>query len=131
MATFYGSDTYCLTDLPLIDVQVVDPKQLIAQRLVRRLSTPYGALGIIGDDADAGLDVRQYLNAALSPRQVSAIAQAVESELLKDEQVANCTATLTFAAGALVIGLSVVSAAGPFTLTLNVSALTTTLVFGS
>lgn len=131
MATFYGTDTYCVSDLPLVDVQVTDPKQLIGQRLARRLTTPRGALGLIGDDPDAGLDVRQFLNAALSPRQISAIGQAVEAEALKDEQVASSAATVTFAAGALTIALKVSSSVGPFQLTLSVSALNTSLIFGS
>jgi len=131
MATLYGTDTYCVSDLPLVDVQVTDPKQLIGQRLARRLITPRGALGLIGDDPDAGLDVRQFLNAALSPRQISAIGQAVEAEVLKDEQVASSSAAVTFAAGALTIALKVSSSVGPFQLTLSVSALNTLLIFGS
>lgn len=131
MAIFYGTDTDCVSDLPLVDVQVTDPKQLIGQRLARRLVTPRGALGLIGDDPDAGLDVRQFLNAALSPRQISAIGQAVEAEALKDEQVASSSAAVTFAAGALTIALKVSSSVGPFQLTLSVSALNTSLIFGS
>lgn len=129
MSVFYGSDTACLTDLTLIDRQVTDPKTLIAQRLARRLQTPRGALANIGDDPNFGWDVRQYLNGKFTTSTTITAQEQIQSECLKDEQVATAKAAVTLVNGTMTIALSIVSSAGPFTLTMNVNQLTTALVF--
>lgn len=129
MVTFYGSDTYCLTDLPLIDLQVTNPKILIGQRVARRLQTPRGALASINDDPDFGWDVRQYCNGKIGPNQIGIAKSQIESECLKDEQVATADAAITFDGGDLTIDIEMDTSAGPFLLTLNVSALTVEAVF--
>ncbi len=129
MATFYGSDSYCIDDLLLIDLQVTDPKQLIAQRLIRRLTTPRGALKAINDDPEFGWDVRQYINAKLAPSTIVAAQVQIQVECLKDEQVASAAARVTINAGAIVITVDIRSAAGPFSMTMNVSSLSTEAVF--
>jgi hypothetical protein len=129
MATVYGSDTTCLTDIPLIDQQVTDPRILVGQRTARRLTTPRGALAAINDDPAFGWDVRQYINAKLTPAQIAGAQAQIESEVLKDEQIQSVNATLTFSEGSLSISLQLQGSAGPFTLTLNVEQLTTQLIF--
>jgi hypothetical protein len=129
MAIFYGSDSYCLDDVLLIDTQVTDPRVLIGQRLIRRLTTPPGALALINDVAD-GFDVRQFINAKISPGTI-AIAQAqIADECLKDQQVQTADVEMTLAKnGNLSINIGGLTAAGPFSLTMNVSQLTTEVVF--
>lgn len=131
MATFYGSDTSCVTDLPLIDVQVSDAKTLIGQRIARRLTTPRGALGLIGDDGDFGWDVRQLFNGQVSPSFRQTAAQQIAAEVLKDEQVESCEVSVDFVAstGSLTIQLTLTTSAGPFILTALVSALDVSLIF--
>ncbi len=129
MATFYGSDTFCLDDLPLIDTQITDPRVLIGQRIARRLSTPHGALGLIGDDPDAGWDVKQYVLAKMGPSAISVAKSQIVSECIKDEQVLDCDCQMSLTGNSLGITLALTTAAGPFALTLNVNELTTQAVF--
>lgn len=131
MSTYYGTDTFCLNDIGWTDVLVTDPKTLIAQRLFRRLQTDRGALALIGDDPDFGLNVRQFLNGQQSPAAAALIERSVQQECLKDEQVDGVNVTVTFVGASLSIALAVVSSAGPFTLTLNVAQLTTEAIFNS
>lgn len=128
---YYGSDTYCLTDVQLIDTQVTDPRVLISQRLVRRLTTPYGALAIINDVADDGFDVRTLINAKITSAGVIAAQNRIQSECLKDEQVHACTVDLAFndLSNSAAITITVTAQIGIFLLTLNVSELTVELVF--
>lgn len=122
MAINFGSDTYCISDIPLIDLQVTDAKTLVAQRLARRLTTPRGGLAAIGDEADFGWDVRQYVNGRMSPALLSQAQQQIAAECLKDEEVASCDVSMSFVnGGALTITLQVTTADGPFSLVLNVS----------
>lgn len=130
MAVFYGSDTVCLYDLPRIDLQVVDPVQLIGQRLARRLQTPRGALALIGDDPNFGWDVRQYINGRFNPTTLGVAESQIANECMKDEQVQAATARLTLSGLALTIDIEVESSAGPFSLTMQVSQLTVDLIFG-
>lgn len=130
MATFYGSDTACLGDVGLVDVLVTDPMRLIGERISRRLTTPKGALGLIGGDPGAGLDVRQWVNAKLGPSDVGTIQRLIEAEVRKDEQVDDVTATVNQTAGRLTVRLALTTSTGPFTLTLNVNQLSADLVYG-
>lgn len=129
-AVFYGSDDYCISDLLLIDQLVLDPSQLVGQRIARRLTTPRGALALISDDPDFGLDVRQYVNAKLSNADISSAQSSIQSEILKDEQVQNVAVSMVVSGGAVNISINGNTAIGPFTLTLNVNQLTASLVFG-
>lgn len=129
MATFYGSDTTCVSDVPLIDLQITNPNILIGQRIARLLQTPRGGFAAIGGDPDRGLDVRQFLNAKISPTTLAQAQQQIVNECLKDEEVQSATCTATMANGVLTIALNIVAASGPFLLTLNVSQLTVDAVF--
>lgn len=128
---FVGSDTFCLTDVELIDRQVTDPRVLIAQRVARRWQIPRGALAIINDDPNAGWDITQYVNAKLTPQVVSVAESQLLAEALKDEQVASGTVQMVpgVAQGNFVVTGRFQSAAGPFTLTMGVRDLTVSAVF--
>lgn len=132
MATFYGSDSYCISDVGLIDFQVTNPTQLIGQRIARRLQTPRGALAGIGDDPNFGWDVRQYINAALTPVSIAQAQAQIQAECTKDEEVQSAEVTLAQnAGGGLTITIVLTTATGPFTLTLAVTALTVDAIFNS
>lgn len=129
MATFYGSDTTCVSGLPLIDLQITDPAILIGQRLDRRLQTPRGALALIGDDANGGLDLRQYINGKVGPNQLAAMESDIKAECEKDEEVQSVGVSVSFAAGVLSVFIVGIASSGPFSLTLNVTDLTVDAVF--
>jgi hypothetical protein len=131
MATNYGSDTTCVSDTPIIDLQISDPQQVIGQRIARRLQTPRGGLAAIGDDPNFGLDIRQYTLARMNPSQLSQAQSQIAAECTKDEEVSAADVTIQFTnGGPMTVTIQLTSAAGPFTLTLAVSALTTALIFG-
>jgi hypothetical protein len=132
MATNYGSDTDCVTDIPLIDVQVTTPQKIIGQRIARRLMTPRGALGLIGDDADFGWDVRQLFNGKISPTFIATAESQIAAECVKDEQVGGADVDLNFTQSnsVMAIDINLTTAEGPFSLTLTVSQLTASLIFG-
>lgn len=132
MSVFYGSDTSCVSDIPLIDLQVTKPSILVGQRIARRLTTPRGALASINDDPDFGWDCRQYVNAKLAPSDIITAKAQISAEVLKDEQVESCTVEFVGpnSAGALTITVNGTLSNGPFSLTLNVGQLTTDLVLG-
>lgn len=129
MATFYGSDTACLTDLQRIDLQVTDPRRLIGERIARRLQTPRGGLASIGDDPDAGFNVRQLVNAKVRPADMGNFEAQIKAECLKDEQVDAAAVNLQLVGDALTIAIELATAEGPFTLTMNVTQLTVEAVF--
>ena len=131
MAINYGSDTACLLDVGLVDIQITDPVQLIGQRIARRLQTPRGALAAINDDPNFGWDVRQYINGKISPTTIAAAQTQILAECLKDEQVSAATVTIGYvrSTGVMTINIVAQSASGPFTLTLTVDQLTVDAVF--
>lgn len=96
----------------------------LGQALGRRLVTPRGSLE---DDPAYGYDVRAHLNDD-SPN-VGAIGVAVAAQLLLDERVERATAAATFAESSLTIRADVLTAEGPFRLTLDVSAVTYSVLF--
>lgn len=124
MATFYGTDSACTTDIPRVSVQVTDPRRLIGERLIRRLTTPRGGLAVIGGNPNAGWDIRQYTLARMSPSKQNQGEQQVAAECMKDEQVQSATCTFTFDGKKLTIKVAVTSAAGPFSLTVVLSSST-------
>ena len=129
MSTFYGSDISCTTDRELTDTVVSDPRLVIGQRLVRRLSTPRGALALINDDPNGGWDVRQYVNARMTSADIATAKAQIESECLKDEAVESVAVDISLVSGVFTIGVKVQSSAGPFALVLNVNQLTVDAVF--
>jgi hypothetical protein len=129
MATNYGVDTYCLTDTGLTDVIVLDPKILIGQRLVRALTIPQGALALIGGDPRRGFDLRSLVNAKMTTANVLSFQQQINAECAQDEEVLSADAVLTLVGSTLTCQISVVSAPGPFQLTVSVSQLDVTAIF--
>lgn len=131
MATYYGSDSGpCTTDLPLISTTITDPKRLIGERTIRRLTTPRGALALINDDPNFGYDVRQYVNAKLTPDDIATAASNIHDEVTKDEQIESANVEFTLGAGgSVVIDIAMQTLVGPFSLTLTINELTTQAVF--
>lgn len=124
MATFYGSDSSCVSDVGLVDVQITNPAILIGQRLARRLQTPRGGLAAFGGPADFGWDVRQLVLSKMTDASRSTAQQQIENECLKDEQVLNVEVSVTGTGGAVAVTVKGISSAGPFTLTGNVQQFT-------
>jgi hypothetical protein len=78
---------------------------------------------------DYGYDLTQFVNADMSPRELAALRAGAEAEALKDERVLSCDVSSTLESdGTLTIVGSIVTAIGPFDLTVSVSDVTLTLL---
>ncbi len=126
MATDFGTDISCVTDLAA-DGHTVSGQRLVGEAVVRRWSTPRGGLL---DDPDYGFSIIDYLNDDMSPADLAALQAGAEAEALKDTRVqsASVVATLAKGTGTLQIVAELVTALGPFTLTVAVSAVTIDLL---
>ncbi len=87
-----GVDVDCVTDVSP-QFSLAYGIRNLANALLRRLITPRGSLFY---DPDYGLDLREYLNAALTDGEVGALAAAVGLELEKDERVASAQVAMTY-----------------------------------
>jgi hypothetical protein len=119
----YGTDLSCVLDLTT-DLREVDAMtaRAIGEAIVRRLITPRGALL---DDGAYGTDVRGKLNTPMAQQDVTRLEIQVRGEALKDDRVAEATATVIIpAARQLRISLAVTPQLNtlPFTLTFFVTA---------
>lgn len=121
-----GHDLSCVMDLDPLMVEV-DGRLGLAQSIARRLITPRG--GLI-DDPNYGFDLRVFLNGDTdgSKRTIAIMAQGIEAECLKDERVQRATATVTFVAGTLTVGINLVDGQGPFSLVLAISSVTASIL---
>lgn len=127
----FGQDTYDLTDLPLTDTQIIG-KPLVALRLARRYQMAYGSGALYGDDPDMGCDLSQWLNAKFNRNDIINIQTLIEQEALKDEQVQDATALVQMGeTGILKITISVITALGPFLLTIPISGVTYKILFSN
>jgi hypothetical protein len=131
MATNYGQDSYCLTDVGLFDLQVTDPFILIGQRVMRRLTTPSGALANVGGDPTFGWDIRQLINAILSPTSIAQYQSQIAAECSKDEEIQSATVTIAGTGVNVTISIQLTSSAGPFSLALPVQNLSASQIFTS
>lgn len=124
--TDYGADINTPGGLDLDPwFTFVSGPDAVAQACVRRLTTARGSLL---DDPDYGYDLRLFVNDH-APNAV-AIAAEVEDQLVRDERVLRASATVTFteATGTLAVSVFLTLAEGTFRLTLEVSAVTVTLL---
>lgn len=122
MATNYGSDSYCLTDIQRISTLVTDPRVVIGQRVARRLQTPRGALALINGDPNFGYDVRQLVNAKLTPSFKVTAQKAIRDEVEKDQEILSAAVRVESAeaGNGIAITVDIQSSDGPFSLVLNV-----------
>jgi hypothetical protein len=114
-----------------VDVVITSPQLVIGQRIARRLQTPRGGLASVDPEAaDFGLDVRQFTLGRMDAARKAQVQQLVQAECTKDEEVSDADVTLTVVnGGPMTITIQLTSATGPFTLTLNVTALTVEAIF--
>lgn len=134
MATNYGYDTACVSDVGLVDVVITSAQRVIGERVARRLQTPRGGLSSVDPTPDAanfGLDVRMFTLGRIAATNTAQIANQISAECAKDEEVDGADVTVTAVnGGRMTIIIQLSSTAGPFVLTMNVSQLTVEVVFG-
>lgn len=86
LSTFAGAE-------PDLSFRQISGKRAIAEAVARRWLTPRGDLVT---DEDAGIDIRQILNAAIDDTALYMIGESMQSEAEKDERVGQCVVNLSF-----------------------------------
>ncbi len=126
----WGSDLSCGEDLTE-GMDEVAGQRLLAESIVRRLTTPRGSLPDLRSvdlrDRNYGLDLASYLNRGVTALEVRALASNVRSEVAKDDRLASVSVTVTPSptGSSLAVELRVTprdSRLGPFTLVLAVTS---------
>lgn len=99
----------------------------LVKKIIRRLKCPNGALYW---DPAYGLDVRQYLNASVTPAKIQEIKQAVKTQCELDERVQSASVSVSNTANnQLFITVEITTQSGPdFVLILSVTKLTVDLL---
>lgn len=104
--------------------------RVLAEALARRLLTPKGFLSF---HPDYGTDLRLYVNEAMTDEVLYRAKAEARAELLQDERVDSCTATVVFdrTRESLYFTFQVTTAAGPFSFVLALSAVSVDLYLGA
>jgi len=117
--TDFGTDFSALPDLSFV---LQSGQANLAEAIARRLMTPRGGLFY---DPTYGMDLRGYLNEALTDATRYEIETLVAAECEQDERVLAATATVVEGAPnsrTIQVSIELETAAGPFRLILAVSA---------
>lgn len=124
MATDYGNDTECVSDLTYAR-RPVEGEEMMAQAIARRLTTVRGALFYA---PDYGYDLRQFLKGSLPP--TSVLNGNIENEVLKDERVEDVTVESTFSETEEKLSVAVqgFGAEGPFDFVLDIDEVTVSIL---
>lgn len=97
----------------------------VGQAMVRRLLTP--SQGLI-DDPTYGLDVSAMIDSVQSDASINAIFRAMDQQFLKDQRVQTSRTTGAYANQTLTTTSRIVTAQGPFSLVLSISAVSVTVL---
>lgn len=91
----YGSDVWCTESL--VTGRLARGRAVVAQAMIRRLTTPRGTLAIVGGDEEAvyGFDLSEYIGAVGTSTALQALPAIVRGELLKDDRVIDVDVTVT------------------------------------
>lgn len=121
----YGLDVSASPDLdPMLRLQ--GGPRVLAEAIVRRLSTPRGGLWYA---PDYGFDVRELLGEGFTPAALFRAQSSIEAEVEKDARVQSARVTLTTPApDKLRISIRIVAADAPFDLVVGVDALNVELL---
>ncbi len=106
-------------------------RQLLAEAIVRRISTARGTL----PDTKAptttgnyGIDVLDSVDADMTASDAGKLAAAIDAQIRQDERVFYSQTTATLTSDTLTITITLVDGAGPFKLTLPISLVTGTIL---
>ncbi len=130
MATDFGTDTSCTTSLRT--GRLATGARLVAEAAYRRLTTPRGTLRGGEDEANYGLDLTACIGSAQTAADRAAMPGRISMELAKDERIVETRVTVTETtdgpATAWDVRIEAGTTAGPFSLRLGVSEVSTTIL---
>lgn len=121
-----GIDFSCVTDLDA-NLSTVSGPLGHAQAIARRWLSDKGSL--FYDRSYGGVNVTNLVNAILTD--VQALQARLERQALEDERTESASVTVTQLGRRITIRGRIASGNGPFAFVLNVSSVTTELLFGS
>jgi hypothetical protein len=127
MATDYGRDLSCITDLSPLMTEATG-RDVVIEAALRRITT---ARGMAIDCPNDGTDVGSLLSHEVGAGDVARIRANVEGELVKDDRIFSASVVrmaFVAATGVLTMAIRLEDADGPFTLTVDVSSLTVQLL---
>lgn len=129
----YGTDVRTLPNAQgIVDIDASglegSGRNLLSDSLVSRQITPRGSYVDCPDDC---VDVRGWLSSGYTPQQLSANIGTLQKELCKDPRVISCQIQATLQNNALTLVEQFVSSYGPFTLTLQITQLTVSVLESS
>jgi hypothetical protein len=131
MATDYGTDLYCDTDMDA-SMTEVSGSLLMQQVILRRLYTPKGSL--LSAPGENTVDLREWLSSSVDPtqREITGAKAAAMSALMADPRIESVTITPRFDATTRTLLMSIAGygALGPFSLTIGVTSLTVDILNG-
>ena len=123
----YGTDL-SVTDDIATDFHLSSGRQALAEACARRLIT---RLGTLRRHPMYGYDVRDEIDNDISTADLARISANVQTQLMRDERIIQCTCTATLdRAGAMTLGIVLTDGAGPFRLVLAVSSVTVSILSG-
>jgi phage baseplate assembly protein W len=121
-----GYDLSCLDDLDPAMAEV-SGALMLGEAAHRRINTPRGALIT---DPNYGIDVWDLLNAEATEAEVAQVPGLVDQELGKDERIGSSDTTFDTTVTPNTLTTLMQTAAGPYTLTQPVSAITAAILAG-
>jgi hypothetical protein len=131
----YGVEAWC-TDR-LVTGRLARGRQVVAQAIYRRLTTPRGTLRGGEEEAAYGIDLPGYVGAVGTSVALRALPSVVRSELLKDARIVDCVVTPTIDSQpsgivniTLQIDVTLSDEGEGFALTLGVSETSVTILGG-
>lgn len=131
MATDYGTDLYCDTDMDG-SLTEVSGSLLMQQVILKRLYTPKGSL--LSAPSENTIDLREWLSSSVDPthREITGAKAAAVSALMADQRIESVTVTPAFDAATRTLRVSIAGfgAEGPFSLTIGVTSLTVDILNG-
>ncbi len=131
MATDYGTDLYCDTDMDG-SLTEVSGSLLMQQVILKRLYTPKGSL--LSAPGENTIDLREWLSTSVDPtqREITGAKAAATSALMADQRIESVTIDPQFDAATRTLLMSIkgFGAAGPFSLTIAVTSLTVDILNG-
>ena len=106
--------------------RVVTGLPVLVQSVLMRQTTPTGSL--IGAP-DECFDLRSFLSSGMTQTQIQSLQGFITGQLLRDPRILACTVTVSynFGTSTLTVNEVIQSGLGPFTLTLSVSSVSSSV----
>lgn len=111
----FGRDVTTTTE-GMVTGRLSSGLRLVAEAIVRRLTTAKGELPGGREEADYGLDVQSFLGADFMRGELAAIKARIEAEVRQDPRIDRVVADVVFENGGLQIAVECATSNGPFEL---------------